>query len=109
MSMFENLKEEFRRLEGHPVRVIMTDRHSFCGIVLTVCDFSCRLLDRCGDILLVEYSHIVAVEEPRMHLPCHSGRNCWEDFDCNCHCNCHCHEDHCHEEECEDHEEEWHC
>ena len=71
MMCFRNLYEEFRRLEGQPVKIIMNDRHTFFGLVLTACECSCRILDRCGDIMLVEYCHIDSVVEPQMRLHCH--------------------------------------
>jgi len=96
MSHFRNLFEEFRRLEGQPVKILMNDHNIFIGLVLTACEFSVRLLNRCGDIVLIEYAHIDAVEEPQMKLCCH--RMFCEEFKGNCWCG---DKDECCDDECE--------
>ena len=86
MTCFGNLYHEFRHLEGQPVKIMMNDHNTFYGLVLTACECSCRIMNRCGDIMLIEYAHIDAVEEPQMRLLCHcEGCGCGgrkrEEFD----------------------------
>ena len=110
MSMFRNLFEAFRRLEGQPVKIVMHDCKVFVGLVLTACEFSVRILNRCGDIVLIEYSHIDAVEEPQMKLCCcrmfceEFKEKCWCEKEERCEedCDCECDEE-CEGEKCRHH------
>lgn len=69
-EMYKDLCEEFRRLEGQPVKIFGDDEKSYCGIVLYATEYAVRILSKCGDVFMVEYPHIAAVEEPQMRLRC---------------------------------------
>lgn len=92
------LFEEFKRFEGQPVVIFTDDERKHRGIVLKAFENSVRIIERCEKILLIEYCHIDAVEEPQMELRHCRRRRDEDDFDdfdernddCDCGCDCGC-------------------
>lgn len=88
--MLKSLYEEFRRLEGQPVKIYTDDGKTHTGRVLNVYEDGVRIIDDCGRLILIEFRRIDSVVEPQMDLE----RCCRE-------------HEHEHEHECEEEEEDF--
>lgn len=66
--MLKHLSEEFACFIGQPVRIFTTDARVHAGIVLDVFTSNVRIINDCGKLILIEFAHITAVEEPQMRL-----------------------------------------
>lgn len=80
--MNKNLCEIFRHYEGQPVEIFTDDGRVHCGIDVNAYEGAVRLIDKCGRLVLIEYSHIDSVVEPQMKL-----REC-----CRRRCSCNEHD-----------------
>ena len=87
--MHKELFEEFRRFEGQPVRIFTDDSRTIQGIVFCAGENCCRVLKENGDVCLVDFCHIDAVEEPmmRLHRRCHDAIEVRQRFGREC-CKC---------------------
>lgn len=74
--MRKHLHEEFKHLEGQPVRIFTDDRRVHRGIVVESLESCVIIIDRCSRVNHVEFCHIAAIEEPQMKL-----RRCRRDDD----------------------------
>lgn len=86
--MNKELFEEFKHLQGQPVRIFTDDSRVIQGIVFCANECATRVLLENGDVALVDYDHIDTVEEPMMRL----RRNFHQDvpvcFDGRCRKHC---------------------
>ena len=63
------LYREFRFFEGQPIRIFTEDDRVHCGIVAKVFENAVKLIKRrTGTPEFIPFCHIVAIDEPQMHL-----------------------------------------
>lgn len=73
------IEDLFKRFKGQPVEILTDDGVRYCGIDLDCDDESVEIIDQCGRIIFIPYTHLTAVVEPKMKLT----RFCGDD-DCDC-------------------------
>ena len=66
--MLQHLKEEFSKFIGQPMKIFMVDGRTHTGIILEVFANNVRIINDCGKLMLIEFAHITAVEEPQLCL-----------------------------------------
>lgn len=87
--MSKCLYEEFKCFEGQPVKIYTDDGRIHKGIDINALENAVRIIDKCGRLVLIEYCHIDAVEEPQMSLhKCCTTSTETEVEDCCGGCNC---------------------
>lgn len=98
----KSLCEEFKCLEGQPVKIYTDDGKTHTGIDLDSNDSAVRIIDDCGRLIRIQFNRIDAVVEPQMRLRrcCDDRFECEEDEDDD-----ECDED---EDECERHHRRHH-